>query len=156
MIGKASLIISLLIGNALYGQSPPVDATSTEPGCLNARSVTIALTYVPSFLLDSCAQKLVSMKDDRIEMALLDFMQDSTLVLPVHVILTQRHHITSSLSESFQYKNDSLTGFVFTYNKLEWSKNASTGDISLSAKSIRRCRLYWKKKITRNKKGADE
>ena len=154
MTSRISLFISLFIGNALYGQSNARDSTAADLSCLRPSSVTIALTYVPSLSLDTCSQNLVNFKNDRVEMELLELMKDSTLVLPVHVILTERHHISSSLSESFQYKKDSLIGFVFTYNKLVWSKNASTGDVSLSEKSIQRCRLYWRKKIIKeNRKG---
>jgi hypothetical protein len=151
MITRTSLFISLFIGSALYGQSIPRDSTTPDFSCLHPSSVTIALTYVPSLLLDECSQNLVHLKNDSIELKLLEFMKDSTLILPVHVILTERHHISSSLSESFQYKNDSLIGFVFTFNKLVWSKNASTGEISLSEKSIQKCQLYWRKKILKHR-----
>jgi hypothetical protein len=150
MIVKVGFFISLFVGNTLYGQS--VDSIVLDLSCLSPSSVTIALTYVPSLLLDECSQNLVDLKNDSIEHNLIGAMQDSKMVLPVHVILTRRHHISSSVSESFQYKNDSLTGFVFTYNKLEWFKNASTGEIRISEKSIRKCQMYWRKKIFKTKK----
>jgi hypothetical protein len=150
-IGKAILFICLLRGEAGYGQTILGDSTAAALVCLQPGSVVVAKTYVPSLWLDTCAQRLVQIKEDNIEMMLYKLMKDPALVLAVHVILTRRHHMTASLSESFEYQKDSLTGFVFTYNRLKWSKNASTGEITLSQKAVKKCEVYWRKKIGKKK-----
>jgi hypothetical protein len=152
MLFKIIFFISLSAPGVLFGQSVLRDSTASDLFCLTENSVSVAVTYLPSLLLDSCAIRLVYAKNDSVNRKLADLMQEGKMVLPLHVILTRRHHISSSLSEHFQYKNDSLTAVRYTYNKLEWTVNSSTREISISQKSINKCQTYWRKKISRDKK----
>ncbi len=147
---KIGLFVSLLFGQSIWAQSSHKDSISYCLSNLNPSSVIISTTYTPEIVLGICPKILVDSKDKNVEFELCKGLSDKEKILAIHVILTLRHYITTSLSELIRYQKDSVIGIDYSYNKLKWSNNS--GEITISANSIKACQKYWKKLICKNNK----
>jgi len=131
-----------------------VDSAEIYISKLNCNSAIVNSTYFELLRLDSVGQRLVELKDESLNKKLLSHFDDTSRVLAIHIILTERlefnkngiriHYIYDKDYKNILRVNYSCNNFHWFYLTID---NKPECYFLIDKSEINRAKSYWTEKL---------